>query len=319
MKAEAGRRSDTGSTGNGPPAATFPIRLPRAFIEEAWRYLTPREKAIWPVLVAHLPNVCPGRERIGRMAGLGRSAITKGLGELEAVGLIASRHQRRTASGFSTNQYVLADLRDPATLRRVLNNLRSRSVCDRERGAAYAVTGRPRTRSQSLIKRSQIKRTTTRAAGDAEGVVVLSDDDQKKMAMLATVKGLRLGDGLLPYVRRAELDYVRRLVPYGVGQDGSRSVAALVVTGLKADPPWDLPNRIQPLRTAAERRGQKTRADQVRRLQRLEAALSYASAEQRAGIENAYPNREDLCRAVGDVVLLHGSPREALNAMLQKV
>ncbi len=189
---------------SGRQANDYPVRLPRRFIQEAWRFLTSREKAILPVLEAHRPHVHPGRDRIGKLAGLGRSSVSLGISEMEGVALL-TRRQRRTTSGrgFSTNRYVLADLREPAILSRVLANLSARALCDRISGhrcAADPVTGRPEIRSQSHHqgksnqRKSRQPRAERRARRPTRGVKTSRsghDDDGENRSDLAA----RLPDG----------------------------------------------------------------------------------------------------------------------------
>ncbi len=127
MSGRSSTRSEA-ATDRKPARVDYPIRLPRKLIAEGWRYFSPRERATLPVLLLHLPNVRPGRARIGRLAGLGRSAVSVGIRELESVGLIRRRRQRRTPDGgdFDTNEYELADLSDARVLDGVLSNLRRR-------------------------------------------------------------------------------------------------------------------------------------------------------------------------------------------------
>lgn len=162
----------------------YPIRLPRKLIVEGWRYFSPRERAILPALLLHLPNVRPGRARIGQLAGLCRSAVSVGIRELESVGLIRRRRQRRTPDGgdFDTNEYELADLADARVLDGVLSNLRQRGKPKanrhnrrdtrvRKRGhgyAANAVTGRSQTRSQSHHQEKTNQMKSSQGAGASE-------------------------------------------------------------------------------------------------------------------------------------------------------
>ncbi|MCH8344305.1 MAG: hypothetical protein IH983_09970 [Planctomycetes bacterium] len=162
----------------------YPIRLPRKLIAEGWRYFSPRERAILPALLLHLPNVRPGRARIGQLAGLCRSAVSVGIRELESVGLIRRRRQRRKPGGgdFDTNEYELADLSDPRVLGGVLSNLRQRGKPKanrhnrrdtrvRKRGhgyAANAVAGRSQTRSQSHHQEKTYQLKSSQGAGASE-------------------------------------------------------------------------------------------------------------------------------------------------------
>ena len=76
----------------------------------------------------HLPNVEPGRARIGRMAGKRTSAVSQGIAELEGVGIAKRRQSKIDGGDFATNHYDLADLADPAVCRSVLARLRRRGA-----------------------------------------------------------------------------------------------------------------------------------------------------------------------------------------------
>ena len=100
--------------------------LPKQLMGRIWPLLRPGEKAVYPVLASHLPNVEPSQERIMKLAGLGKTATNEALGGLVAIGL-AKRQRRRSHDGVILNtHYDLADMDDPTAVDAIAAKLESR-------------------------------------------------------------------------------------------------------------------------------------------------------------------------------------------------
>ncbi len=116
------RQNRSGST----VGSTGYVHLPPLFMGRIWSLLRSGEKAVYPALASHLPNVEPSQERIMKIAGLEKSATNEALGGLVALGL-AKRKPRRSHNGIILNtHYDLADVSDPAVVDAIVAKLDSR-------------------------------------------------------------------------------------------------------------------------------------------------------------------------------------------------
>ena len=285
-----------------------------------YRQLNRSEVKTLQVILAHRDRrsgvAWPSQETIAEIAGFTRQTVA------EAVESLRSEHpagpfittERRWFKGATRLVYRVPCLDQCRVQPTSVGPTNVGSGEDQCRESPPTDVGSSRRANRKNRRRTDENNT---AAGAAEDVVVsLSAEDRKKVELLRTVEGLGLHAGLLQQVKRADLAYVRRLIPYAVRNDGSRSAAALVAAGLKADPPWVLSDkRIQPLMTAAERRGQKARAKRVRAYRSVELALDLASEQERREILAAFEDVQAIHDALDPAVLQQGHPGDVLRAI----
>lgn len=145
--------------------------FPRLFLEHCLRYLRQSEIKVLLVLLSHQPNPYPGRARIGELAGLKRTAVSKALSGMADVGIF-ERKQRRNGCGWKSNYYQFPDLANPFVVEGICKRLVARDNSAgrsedraREHGrrqAANASAGRSpeRAHNHHQVKKENLNQST---------------------------------------------------------------------------------------------------------------------------------------------------------------